>query len=83
MARSNAVSLFAQRLSMSFGVSFGAASLALTSAGHRLGQHDFTLAFLAAAALTALAALAMLRLRSHDGWQVSGYGTPAAHQPRA
>ncbi len=83
MGRSNAVSLFAQRLSMSFGVSFGAASLALTSARHPLGQHDFTLAFLAAAALTAAAAFAMLRLRPRDGWQVSGYGTPAAHRSHA
>jgi len=83
MGRSNGVSLFAQRLSMSFGVSFGAASLSLSSAGHALTQHDFTLAFLFAGALTLLAALAMLRLRPHDGWQVSGYGAEAQHVTRA
>jgi EmrB/QacA subfamily drug resistance transporter len=80
MGRSNGVSLFAQRLSMSFGVSFAAASLSLTSAGRTLAQRDFTLAFLFAAAITLIAAVAMLRLRAQDGWQVSGYGAPA-HQP--
>jgi EmrB/QacA subfamily drug resistance transporter len=74
MGRSNSVSLFAQRISMSFGVSFGAASLSLSSAGHGLTQSDFTLAFLLASALTLVAAFAMLRLRSRDGWQVSGFG---------
>ena len=73
MGRSNSVSLFAQRISMSFGVSFGAASLSLSSAGHALAQRDFTRAFLLAGALTLVAAFAMLRLRARDGWQVSGY----------
>jgi EmrB/QacA subfamily drug resistance transporter len=77
MGRSNSVSLFAQRISMSFGVSFGAASLSLSSAGHALSQHDFTRAFLISSALTLVAAFAMLRLRARDGWQVSGFGTPA------
>jgi hypothetical protein len=62
---------------MSFGVSFGAASLSLSSAGHALSQHDFTRAFLISSALTLVAAFAMLRLRARDGWQVSGFGTPA------
>jgi EmrB/QacA subfamily drug resistance transporter len=84
MGRSTGVSLFAQRISMSFGISFGAASLSLSSAGHSLTQRDFTLAFLLASALTLIAALAMLRLRARDGWQVSGFGTPAtASQPPA
>lgn len=77
MGRSNSVSLFAQRISMSFGVSFGAASLSLTSAGRALTQRDFTLAFLVASCITLVAAFAMLRLRARDGWQVSGYGAPA------
>jgi EmrB/QacA subfamily drug resistance transporter len=82
MGRSNSVSLFAQRLSMSFGVSFGAASLSLSSAGHALSQRDFTLAFLLSSALTLIAAFAMLRLRARDGWQVSGFGAPTtAAQP--
>jgi EmrB/QacA subfamily drug resistance transporter len=76
MGRSNGVSLFAQRLSMSFGVSFGAAALSLSAAGQALSQQDFTLAFLCAAAITLLAALAMLPLRDQDGWQVSGFGSP-------
>jgi EmrB/QacA subfamily drug resistance transporter len=76
MGRSNGVSLFAQRLSMSFGVSLGVAALAISSAGHALSQHDFTIAFLLAATLTLLAALGMLRLRSQDGWQISGFGAP-------
>jgi len=67
---------------MSFGVSFGAASLSLSSAGHALSQRDFTLAFLLSSALTLIAAFAMLRLRARDGWQVSGFGAPTtAAQP--
>jgi EmrB/QacA subfamily drug resistance transporter len=78
MGRSNGVSLFAQRLSMSFGVSFGAAALSLSSTGHALSQHDFSLAFLIAAAITLVAAFAMLRLKEQDGWQVSGFRAPSA-----
>ncbi len=77
MGRSNGVSLFAQRLSMSFGISFGAATLALSSAGGALSQHDFSLAFMLAAAVTLVAALMMLELKDSDGWQVSGFGAPA------
>jgi EmrB/QacA subfamily drug resistance transporter len=75
MGRSNGVSLFAQRISMSFGVSLGAATLSMASAGRSLEHRDFTLAFLIAAAVTLLAAFAMLRLRDQDGWQVSGFGS--------
>jgi hypothetical protein len=73
MGRSNSVALFAQRLSMSFGISFAAASLSLSSAGRALAQRDFSLAFLLASGLTLIAAFAMLRLRDHDGHQVSGF----------
>jgi EmrB/QacA subfamily drug resistance transporter len=73
MGRSNGVSLFAQRISMSFGVSFGAAALSLSSSGRALEQHDFSLAFLIASAITFAAAFGMLRLRDQDGWQVSGF----------
>ena len=78
MGRSNGVSLFAQRISMSFGVSFGAASLSLASAGRALEHRDFSMAFLIASALTLVAAFAMLRLRDQDGWQVSGFGARPA-----
>ncbi len=78
MGRSNGVSQFAQRISMSFGVSFGAAALSVLSGASRLEARDFTLAFLLASALTLLAALGMLRLRDQDGWQVSGHAPPAA-----
>jgi len=77
MGRSNGVSLFAQRLSMSFGVSIGAAALSLSAAGHALSQRDFSFAFLIAAAITLLAAFGMRRLKDQDGWQVSGF-RPAA-----
>ena len=83
MGRSNGVSLFAQRLSMSFGISLGAAILALSSAGHALSQHDFSLAFVLAAAVTLVASLLMLELKDSDGWQVSGFGTPANQEARA
>jgi hypothetical protein len=72
------VALFAQRISMSFGVSFGAASLSLASAGRVLEHRDFSMAFLIASAVTLIAAFAMLRLREHDGWQVSGFGARPA-----
>jgi EmrB/QacA subfamily drug resistance transporter len=78
MGRSNGVSLFAQRISMSFGVSFGAAALSLAAAGRVLEHRDFTQAFLIASAVTLLAAFGMLRLRDQDGWQVSGFGTRVA-----
>lgn len=78
MGRSNGVALFAQRISMSFGVSLGAGALSLLAAGRALGQRDFSLAFLIAGAVTVIAAFAMLRLRAHDGWQVSGFGTRPA-----
>ena len=78
MGRSNGVALFAQRISMSFGVSFGAASLSLASAGRVLEHRDFSMAFLIASAVTLIAAFAMLRLREHDGWQVSGFGARPA-----
>lgn len=84
MGRSNAVSLFSQRLSMSLGVSMGAAVLSLSSAGRSLAQRDFSLAFLLAGLVTFLATLGMLRLRGQDGWQVSGFGAPAGvTQPHA
>jgi Na+/melibiose symporter-like transporter len=76
MGRSNGLSLFAQRLSMSLGVSIGAATLALSSAGRALSQQDFSVAFLLAAAITLVAALGMRVLKDRDGWQVSGFGVP-------
>jgi len=79
MGRSNGVTQFAQRISMSFGVSFGAAALSVSSAGRSLEQRDFATAFLIASALTIAAALGMLRLRHRDGWQVSGFGAPRPH----
>ncbi|HEY6451144.1 MAG TPA: MFS transporter [Steroidobacteraceae bacterium] len=78
MGRSNGVSLFAQRISMSFGVSLGAAALSLASAGGTLEHRDFSAAFLIASAITLIAAFGMLRLRDGDGWQVSGFGRRAA-----
>lgn len=77
MGRSNSVALFAQRISMSFGISFAAASLSLSSAGRGLEQRDFATAFLLASGLTMIAAFAMLRLRDHDGHEVSGFGAGA------
>ncbi len=77
MGRSNSVALFAQRISMSFGISFAAASLSLSSAGRGLEQRDFATAFLLASGLTLIAAFAMLRLRDHDGHEVSGFGAGA------
>jgi EmrB/QacA subfamily drug resistance transporter len=74
MGRSNSVALFAQRISMSFGVSLAAASLSLSSAGRALAQRDFSVAFVLAAAITLLAAFGMLKLSNRDGWQVSGFG---------
>lgn len=76
MGSSNSLSLFAQRLSMSFGISFGAAALSLSAAGRALSQTDFSRAFVLAATISLLAAVAMLRLRHQDGWQVSGFGAP-------
>lgn len=80
MGRSNGVSLFAQRLSMSLGVSFGATVLSMSSAGRALAQRDFTLAFVLAGGISLLATLGMLRLRERDGWQVSGFGAPRGAQ---
>jgi hypothetical protein len=74
MGRSNSVALFAQRISMSFGVSLAAASLSLSSAGRALAQRDFSVAFVLAAAITLLVAFGMLKLSNRDGWQVSGFG---------
>ncbi|HEY5020746.1 MAG TPA: MFS transporter, partial [Steroidobacteraceae bacterium] len=78
MGRSNSVALFAQRISMSFGISLAAASLSLSSAGRSLEQRDFSTAFLIASAVTLIAAFAMLRLRDHDGHEVSGFGVRAS-----
>lgn len=77
MGRSNGVSLFAQRLSMSLGVSMGATVLAVSSAGGPLGMRDFALAFGVSGLVTLLATFGMLRLHPQDGWQVSGFGAPA------
>jgi EmrB/QacA subfamily drug resistance transporter len=78
MGRSNSVALFAQRISMSFGISFAAAALSLSSAGRMLEQRDFSTAFLIASGLTLIAAFAMLRLRDHDGHEVSGFSAGVA-----
>jgi EmrB/QacA subfamily drug resistance transporter len=78
MGRSNGVALFAQRISMSFGISLAVASLSLSSAGRALQQRDFSMAFLIASGLTLIAAFAMLRLRDHDGHQVSGFSPGVA-----
>ncbi|HTK34004.1 MAG TPA: MFS transporter [Caulobacteraceae bacterium] len=74
MGRSNSVAIFAQRMSMSLGVSLAAASLSFASGGGPLDHGDFIGAFLFAAGLTFTAGLLMLQLRPDDGWRVSGYG---------
>jgi hypothetical protein len=63
---------------MSFGVSLGAAALSLASVGRSLEHRDFSTAFLIAGGLTLIAAFGMLRLRDHDGSEVSGFGVRPA-----
>ena len=80
MGRGNSIGIFAQRLSMSLGVSIAATSLAIASGGSPLAHRHFVAAFLVAGALTFVAGLLMMQLRDGDGWRVSGFGEPEGQE---
>jgi EmrB/QacA subfamily drug resistance transporter len=77
MSRATSLSSVAQQLSASFGVSMGAAILALSvGAGPVVTVADFRPVFLLVGLVPVLSVLGFARLRPMDGAEVSGYRRP-------
>jgi hypothetical protein len=74
LSRSTSLGSVIQQLTISFGVSVGAALLGVIAGpGNLPTVHQFHLAFLAVALITLLASPGFLPLKAEDGANVSGY----------
>jgi MFS family permease len=77
MSKATSIFALAQRLAQSLGVGISASLLAALSGTGALTVNDFRIVFIAVALLMASSAIGFRRLRPEDGWQVSGYRSPA------
>jgi MFS family permease len=77
MSKATSIFALAQRLAQSLGVGISATLLVILSGSGQLTVNDFRIVFIAIALLMASSALGFRRLKPDDGWQVSGYRSPA------
>ncbi len=77
MSKATSIFALAQRLAQSLGVGISASLLAALSGSGPLTVNDFRIVFVTVALLMASSALGFRRLKPEDGWQVSGYRSPA------
>ncbi len=77
MSKATSIFALAQRLAQSLGVGISASLLAALSGAGALTVNDFRIVFVTIALLMASSALGFRRLKPEDGWQVSGYRSPA------
>ena len=77
MSKATSIFALAQRLAQSLGVGISASLLAALSGAGALTVNDFRVVFVAVALLMGSSALGFRRLKPDDGWQVSGYRSPA------
>lgn len=77
MSKATSIFALAQRLAQSLGVGISASLLAALAGTGALTVDDFRIVFIAVALLMASSALGFRRLKPDDGWQVSGYRSPA------
>lgn len=77
MSKATSIFALAQRLAQSLGVGISASMLAALAGTSALTVTDFRIVFIAVALLMASSALGFQRLKPEDGWQVSGYRSPA------
>jgi EmrB/QacA subfamily drug resistance transporter len=77
MSKATSIFALAQRLAQSLGVGISASLLAALAGTGALTVDDFRIVFIAIALLMASSALGFRRLKPEDGWQVSGYRSPA------
>jgi EmrB/QacA subfamily drug resistance transporter len=73
LSKSTSVGGVAQQLARGFGISVGAALLAVIAGPHTVTIGDFRLAFFVIALLPLLSALGFLRLSPGDGAEISGH----------
>ena len=77
MSKATSIFALAQRLAQSLGVGISASLLAALSGAGALTVNDFRIVFIAIALLMTSSAIGFRRLKPEDGWQVSGYRSPA------
>ncbi len=77
MSKATSIFALAQRLAQSLGVGISASLLAALAGAGSLTINDFRIVFVAVALLMISSALGFRRLKPDDGWQVSGYRSPA------
>jgi EmrB/QacA subfamily drug resistance transporter len=77
MSKATSIFALAQRLAQSLGVGISASLLAALAGTGALTVDDFRIVFVVIALLMASSALGFRRLKPEDGWQVSGYRSPA------
>jgi EmrB/QacA subfamily drug resistance transporter len=77
MSKATSIFALAQRLAQSLGVGISASLLAALAGTGALTVDDFRIVFIVIALLMASSALGFRRLKPEDGWQVSGYRSPA------